>query len=64
MSHTYASNQSASSQARINVIEQEVPLIQPLWLASLPQGECFARIQGQLYKLAIPLPEDVFECDS
>jgi hypothetical protein len=64
MSHTYASNQSASSQARINVVEQEVPLIQPSWLASLPQGECFARIQGQLYKLAIPLLEDDLSCDS
>ena len=44
---------SGSTQRRLAA--REVPLLRPSWLTALPRGEAAVRMQGELWKLRVPL---------
>jgi len=44
---------SGASHRRL--VAKEVPLLRPSWLTALPRGEAVVRMQGELWKLRVPL---------
>jgi conjugal transfer pilus assembly protein TraD len=52
---TYGGPGGLSARADRRLKSQSVPLWRPSWLLGLPRGEAIARIQGDLWKIRVPL---------
>jgi hypothetical protein len=44
-----------SGSAHRRLVAKDVPLIRPSWLTALPRGEAFVRMNGEVWKLRVPL---------